>query len=102
MRRIVNFKLSFKFLSFKFFRSRLLFYTCGLLLLVLAGVFAVVSEVFRDSTEQNIRHELQISERVFLLLLSERGRQLIQQASALASDFAFKRVIAIQDTATLG
>jgi adenylate cyclase len=87
--------------AFRRFRSRLLFYIVGLLLLSLAGVFAVVSQVFRQDTEQNIRHELLVTERVFLRLLSERGQQLTQQANALASDFAFKRVIATQDADTL-
>jgi len=58
---------------FNRFRNRLLFYTIGLLLLVLAGVFAVVNQVFRQNTETNIRHELLVTERVFLRLLSERA-----------------------------
>jgi len=86
---------------FKRFRSRLLFYVIGLLLLVLAGVFAVVNQVFRQNTEASIRHELLVTERVFLRLLSERSQQLGQQAGVLASDFAFKRVIATQDPETV-
>ncbi|MFZ2449580.1 MAG: adenylate/guanylate cyclase domain-containing protein [Methylovulum miyakonense] len=89
------------FRPFRQFRSRLLFYTIGLLLLALAGVVAVVNQVFRDNTEAAIRHELLVTERIFLRLLSERSQQLTQQATALASDFAFKRVIATQDQDTL-
>jgi len=86
---------------FKRFRSRLLVYVIGLLLLVLAGVFGVVNHVFRQNTEASIRHELWVTEQVFLRLLTERSQQLSQQATALASDFAFKRVIATQDKATI-
>jgi len=89
------------FRHFRRFRSRLLFYIIGLLLLSLAGVFAVVNQVFRDNTETTIRQELLVTERVFLRLLSERSQQLTQQTTALASDFAFKRVIATQDKDTL-
>lgn len=87
--------------SFKRFRSRLLFYIIGLLLLTLAGVFGVIDQVFRQNTEETIRHELLVTERIFLRLLQERSTQLTQQATALASDFAFKRVMATQDNATI-
>ena len=93
---------AFKFnLSFNRFRSRLLFYIIGLLLLTLAGVFGVIDQVFRQNTEETIRHELLVTERIFLRLLQERSTQLTQQATALASDFAFKRVMATQDNATI-
>jgi adenylate cyclase len=93
---------AFKFnLSFKRFRSRLLFYIIGLLLLTLAGVFGVIDQMFRQNTEETIRHELLVTERIFLRLLQERSTQLTQQATALASDFAFKRVMATQDNATI-
>lgn len=90
-----------RFRHFTRFRSRLLFYIIGLLLLVLAGVFAVVNHIFRQNTEETIRHELVVTERVFLRLLSERSQDLSQQATALASDYAFKRVIATQDHDTI-
>lgn len=87
--------------SFKHFRSRLLFYIIGLLLLTLGGVFGVIDQVFRENTEATIRHELLVTERIFLRLLQEHSTQLTQQATALASDFAFKRVMATQDNATI-
>jgi adenylate cyclase len=89
--------------NFKFtrFRTRLLFYIIGLLLLTLGGVFGVVNYVFRENTEDTIRHELLVTERIFSRLLQERSSQLTQQATALASDFAFKRVMATFDNATI-
>ena len=89
------------FRPFKRFRSRLSFYIIGLLLLILAGVFTVVNHVFRQNTEESIHRELLVTERVFLRLLSERSQQLSQQATALASDYAFKRVIGSRDQATI-
>lgn len=90
-----------QFLQFKRFRSRLLVYIIGFLLLILAGVFAVVNHVFRQNTEESIHRELLVTERVFLRLLNERSQQLSQQATALASDYAFKRVIATHDRDTI-
>ena len=83
------------------FRSRLLFYIIGLFLLTLSCVFGVVNQVFRQNSEDSIRRELIVTERIFLRLLHERSSQLTQQASALASDFAFKRVMATRDNATI-
>jgi len=88
-------------LNFSRFRTRLLFYIIGLLLLTLSSVFGVVNHVFRENTEDAIRHELLVTERIFSRLLQERSLQLTQQASALASDFAFKRVMATFDNATI-
>jgi adenylate cyclase len=88
-------------LNFNHFRTRLLFYIIGLLLLTLGGVFGVVNHVFRENTEDAIRHELLVTERIFSRLLQERSSQLTQQATALASDFAFKRVMATFDNATI-
>lgn len=88
-------------LNFTRFRTRLLFYIIGLLLLTLGGVFGVVNHVFRANTEDAIRHELLVTERIFSRLLQERSTQLTQQATALASDFAFKRVMATLDNATI-
>ena len=87
--------------NFTRFRTRLLFYIIGLLLLTLGGVFGVVNHVFRENTEDAIRHELLVTERIFSRLLQERSTQLTQQATALASDFAFKRVMATLDNATI-
>lgn len=89
------------FRRLKRFRTRLLIYIIGLLLMMLTGVLVIVDQVYRQNTEQTIRHELQVSERVFLRLLEERGRQLSQQAAVLASDYAFKSVVATQDQATV-
>lgn len=88
-------------LNFQHFRTRLLFYIIGLLLLTLGGVFGVVNHIFRENTEDSIRHELLVTERIFSRLLQERSLQLTQQATALASDFAFKRVMATFDNATI-
>ena len=88
-------------LHFKRFRSRLLFYVIGLFLLTLGGVFGVVNYVFHQNTEESIRLELMVTERIFLRLVNERITQSTQQATALASDFAFKRVMATQDNATI-
>ncbi len=65
------------------------------------GVFGVVHHIFQQDTEETIRRELQITERLFLRLLTERSQQLTQQTTALASDYAFKRVMATQDNATI-
>lgn len=94
-------KIRFQTLTFRHFRTRLLFYVIGLLLLTLGGVVSVVNHVYRENTENNIRHELQVTERIFTRLLQERSNQFIQQATALASDYAFKRVMATQDSDTI-
>lgn len=96
----MKFKKTFT-LNFQHFRTRLLFYIIGLLLLTLGGVFGVVNYVFRENTEDAIRRELLVTERIFSRLLQERSTQLTQQVTALASDFAFKRVMATFDNATI-
>jgi hypothetical protein len=87
--------------GFRRFRNRLLFYFIGLFAFTLTGVFVVVEQVFKQSTEANIRTELIVTERVFSQLLKERSTQLTQWAITLASDFAFKKVIMTNDHATI-
>lgn len=87
--------------AFRHFRSRLLFYFVGLFALTLTSIFVVVDRVFQQNTEATIQNELIVAERVFSRLLSERDAQLTQWATALAGDYAFKRVMATPDHDTL-
>ena len=93
--------VKFSQFGFKRFRNRLLFYFIGLFAFTLTGVFVVVEQVFKQTTEANIRSELIVTERVFSQLLKERSTQLTQWAITLASDFAFKKVIMTNDHATI-
>lgn len=72
-----------------------------LLLLIQAVSLAMINSVLSDSTNQDIRRNLLTGQRVFNLLREDNNQQLIQSASIMSSDFAFRKAIATADYGTV-
>ncbi len=72
-----------------------------LLLLIQVASLAVINSVLSDSTNQDIQRNLLAGQRVFNRLREENNRQLIQSASIMSSDFAFRKAIATADYGTV-
>lgn len=72
-----------------------------LLLLIQAVSLGMINSVLSDNTNQDIRRNLLAGQRVFNLLREDNNRQLIQSASIMSSDFAFRKAIATADYGTV-
>ena len=72
-----------------------------LLLLIQAASLVIINGVLSDSTNQDIRRNLLAGQRVFNLLREDNNRQLVQSASIMSSDFAFRIAIATADYGTV-
>ncbi|MDP4029458.1 MAG: EAL domain-containing protein [Gallionella sp.] len=72
-----------------------------LLLLIQAVSLVMINGVLSDSTNQDIRRNLLAGQRVFDLLREDNNRQLVQSASIMSSDFAFRMAIATADYGTV-
>ena len=72
-----------------------------LLLVVLVASLALVNIIVAGSAEKEIEQNLAAGERVFGLLIEDNKRQLLQSATILSSDFAFREAIATADRATI-
>lgn len=86
---------------FKSFRTRLIVFFAGLLVLVLAASFLAVHEASVDNARRVIATDLGQDAAVFRRLLGERTQHLLEAARLLASDFAFKEAYATADRETL-
>lgn len=72
-----------------------------LLLLIQAASLVIINGVLSDSTHHDIRRNLLAGQRVFNLLREDNNRQLIQSASIMSSDFAFRKAVATADYGTV-
>ena len=72
-----------------------------LLLLIQATSLVIINGVLSDSTSQDIRRNLLAGQRVFNLLREDNNRQLVQSASIMSSDFAFRKAVATADYGTV-
>jgi diguanylate cyclase (GGDEF)-like protein len=72
-----------------------------LLLLIQASSLVTINNVLSKSTNQDIRRNLLAGQRVFNLVREDNNRQLIQSASIMSSDFAFRKAIATADYGTV-
>ena len=72
-----------------------------LLLLIQAASLVMINGVLSDSTNQDIRRNLLAGQRVFNLLREDNNRQLVQSASIMSSDFAFRKAVATADYGTV-
>lgn len=72
-----------------------------LLLLIQATSLVMINSVLSESTNQDIRRNLLAGQRVFNLVREGNNRQLIQSASIMSSDFAFRKAIATADYGTV-
>ena len=82
--------------------SRRLALTYGsLLLLVLAGVLWLVSQMQRNLVNTQLQEELQLGQAVFARALAQNQQQLTQAAKVLAADYGFREAIASRDQSTI-
>ena len=88
-------------MRFRSFRTRLLIFVLGLLLLVQAAVFAAVTTANVRNARQHVDEALALTAAAFDRSLAVRERILLEKARLLSSDFAFKEVCAAGDVATL-
>lgn len=88
-------------LGFRSFQTRLLLIFIGLLGLMQLAIFTAVDIASLENTRRQITDELTVGSQVFHQLVDSRLKQLADGASVLASDFAFKQVVATQDSKTL-
>lgn len=72
-----------------------------LLLLIQAASLVMINDILSDSTNQDIRRNLLAGQRVFNLLREDNNRQLVQSASIMSSDFAFRKAVATADYGTV-
>ncbi len=72
-----------------------------LLLLIQAISLVMINSVLSSSTNQDIRRNLLAGQHVFNLVREDNNRQLIQSASIMSSDFAFRKAIATADYGTV-
>lgn len=72
-----------------------------LLLLIQATSLVIINSVVSESTNRDIRRNLLAGQRVFNLEREDNNRQLIQSASIMSSDFAFRKAIATADYGTV-
>jgi diguanylate cyclase (GGDEF)-like protein len=72
-----------------------------LLLVALVASLALVNLTLSTSAQNDIEQSLVAGERVFGLLIEDNRRQLLQSASILSSDFAFRQAVTTADRGTV-
>ncbi len=82
-------------------KSRITIFFVTLLALVQGFAFLLVNAANTDNARESIRKELISGERIFQRLLEQNRNQLVQGASILSGDFAFREAIATNDSSTL-
>ncbi|MCK5903634.1 MAG: HAMP domain-containing protein [Cocleimonas sp.] len=88
-------------LKLRSFRTQLLLLFIGLLSSVLVAVFIAVNQANEANARRHLEESLQITARSFQQTLAARQRILFDKARLLSGDFAFKKVVATQDHATI-
>ena len=77
-------------IRFSSFRSRLLVFFAGLLIIVQSGAFLLVSQANISNARALVREALRVNVGVFNRLVEERAQHLLEAARLLSGDFAFK------------
>ncbi|MBI5891002.1 MAG: EAL domain-containing protein [Nitrosomonadales bacterium] len=72
-----------------------------LLLLIQATSLVMINTVLSERADQDIRRNLLAGQRVFNQVREDNNRQLIQSATIMSSDFAFRKAIATGDYGTV-
>ena len=86
---------------FRNFQSRILFFSLGLLAIILVGSFIVVNLAYKQNANQQIKSSLAVAKKVFNRLIEAQAHDHSENAYILSSDFGFKQVIATQDHQTI-
>lgn len=88
-------------LRFRSFRTRILVFFLGLLILIQAGIFLAVNTANVDNARRVVDEALVVAASVFQRQLEERRRELLLAARLLSSDFAFKTAYATHERLTI-
>ncbi len=88
-------------LRFRSFRTRVLVFIVGLLVVTQAGVFVVVNTANINNARRVIDQALVVAASVFEREIADRQRELLLAARLLSNDFAFKEAYATHDHATV-
>lgn len=86
---------------FKSFRTRILVFFLGLLVLVQAAVFISVNTASIKNARIQIDETLKITASVFGRIMNEREARLLEAARLLSGDFAFKEAFGTRDHPTI-
>lgn len=86
---------------FRNFQSRILFFSLGLLAVILVGSFIVVNLAYKQNANQQIKTSLDVAKKVLNRLIDAQAHDYSDNAYILSSDFGFKQVIATQDHQTI-
>lgn len=87
--------------SFENLRTRIVLLFATMLMLVQGLGFLLINAANYQIAKETIEQELGVGERIFLRLLDQQREQLEQSAALLASEYAFRKAIATNDTATI-
>ncbi len=88
-------------LCFRSFRTRVLAFFLGLMVLVQAGVFLAVNNANLHNAREIIDDALVVTASVFRRQIEERDRELLLAARLLSGDFAFKAAYATREHGTV-
>ncbi len=83
------------------FQTKLLILFIGLIAAVQIATFIAVLATTRHNIGEGARDELRVGGRVFIRLVHARGEQLAGKVRILASDYAFREVVATMDSTTI-
>ncbi|MFN3310456.1 MAG: putative bifunctional diguanylate cyclase/phosphodiesterase [Thermomonas sp.] len=83
------------------FGTRIVFALVAILLLMQTATMTIVDAAVDRSVNRQLLARLQVGERVWRQLQTDRGNELRQAVAALASDFAFREAVATGDAATV-
>ena len=88
-------------MRFRSFRSRILVFFLGLIVLVQAGVLVTVDLANALNARRLIDEALEVTARQFARQIATRSHELGVAARLLSGDFAFKQVLATRDAETI-
>ena len=81
--------------------SRMVVFSLLLLLAMQLAGFVLIRASIVANAEARLAEELAVAERIWRRLLEQRSVKLVQGASVLAADFAFREAVASSDTPTI-
>ena len=95
------FRLPFSGFFARRLSTRIVALFLGLLLLVQAAGFGVISATIESSARTTLARELEVGERIWRRLLEQKADALVLGATVLAADYGFREAVATGDVDTL-
>jgi diguanylate cyclase (GGDEF)-like protein len=88
-------------MRFRSLQSRIVLFFVALLVVVQGVTLLLVNAATERSARDDIRHDLDVGEKIFRRLLEQNHARLKQAAEVLALDFAFRDAAATRDLSTI-